>query len=122
MDSLEGPKGILQFIEDCGTHRHSLVYEIDGIIIKVDSFALHPALGLTLLEPVFTLSWPAPDMLGWTMVSFLPFLPEAWRETTLEKIGGVEKESVSFQDDPMARMIAAGLAPIRRPVGGGLCA
>lgn len=62
---------------------------------------------LTLLEPVFTFAWPAPNMLGWAMVSSLPFLPETWRETALEKIGGVEVDSAAFRDDPMARMIAA---------------
>lgn len=62
---------------------------------------------LTLLEPAFTLAQPPADLLFWAVVSSLPFLPEGIRQTALEQVGGVEMQSSSFEDDPMARMIAA---------------
>lgn len=62
---------------------------------------------LTLLEPAFTMARPPADLLFWAVVSSLPFVSEGLRETALQMIGGVEMESSSFQDDPMARMVAA---------------
>ena len=60
---------------------------------------------LTLLEPAFTLRTPPAGLLFWAMVSSLPFLPDGVRETALEKVGGVEAGSGSFDDDPISRMI-----------------
>nr|BFF18247.1 hypothetical protein GCM10025730_17680 [Promicromonospora thailandica] len=37
----------------------------------------------------------------------LPFVPEAWREAALNRIGGVEPEEVD-PDDPLARLITEG--------------
>lgn len=62
---------------------------------------------LTLLEPAFTLSSPPADLLFWATVSSLPFLPHGVRKTALEKVGGVEMDSASFEEDPTARMIDA---------------
>lgn len=59
---------------------------------------------LTLLEPVFTFAYPSARMMAWTMVSSLPLLPEAWRNTALGKVGGAEFDP----NDDMAKMIVAG--------------
>lgn len=58
---------------------------------------------LTLLEPVFTFASPPARMLGWAMVSTLPFLPDSWIDTALGKIGGVDDYD---PDDAMAVMIS----------------
>ncbi|MEV4900642.1 NAD-dependent DNA ligase LigA [Citricoccus sp. NPDC055426] len=60
VDSLEGTDGILQFIEDNGAQRHGLVHEIDGIVIKVDSFALQRALGHTSRVPRWSAAYKYP--------------------------------------------------------------
>jgi DNA ligase (NAD+) len=60
VDSLEGDDGILGFIEDNGNHRHDLVHEIDGIVIKVDSFALQRALGHTSRVPRWSAAYKYP--------------------------------------------------------------
>ncbi|NUL43920.1 NAD-dependent DNA ligase LigA [Cellulosimicrobium funkei] len=69
VDSLEGEKGdggtnghvgILDFIEDYGNRRHDLVHEIDGIVIKVDSFALQRALGHTSRVPRWSAAYKYP--------------------------------------------------------------
>ncbi|GAA4692820.1 Pimeloyl-ACP methyl ester carboxylesterase [Promicromonospora umidemergens] len=62
---------------------------------------------LTLIEPILTLgTLPLSVVLASIPVS-LPFLPEAWREAGLNKIGGVEDAEVD-PDDPLARMINLG--------------
>ncbi|WMY78792.1 alpha/beta hydrolase [Citricoccus sp. I39-566] len=65
---------------------------------------------LTLLDPVFTLANPSPEMLWWSVVASLPGLPDAWRETALEWIGGAEIDSEEDRDEPMTRMITAATA------------
>lgn len=59
---------------------------------------------LTLLEAVFVFAYPPADIMGWTVVSSIPALPEGWRNKALERIGG-EKLSGT---DPMELMIKAG--------------
>ncbi|MDI3329152.1 MAG: NAD-dependent DNA ligase LigA [Micrococcus sp.] len=52
--------GILAFIEEHGHKRHDLVHEIDGIVIKVDSFALQRALGHTSRVPRWAAAYKYP--------------------------------------------------------------
>lgn len=67
---------------------------------------IHPerVRSLTLLESVFVFAYPPADIMGWTVVSSIPALPEGWRNKALERIGG-EKLSGT---DPMELMIKAG--------------
>ncbi|MFC7402978.1 NAD-dependent DNA ligase LigA [Citricoccus sp. GCM10030269] len=60
VDSLESDSGILSFIENFGNRRHDLVHEIDGIVIKVDSFALQRALGHTSRVPRWSAAYKYP--------------------------------------------------------------
>lgn len=62
---------------------------------------------LTLLEPVLTLGMMPLSTILVSIPASLPFVPEAWREAALHRIGGVEAEEVD-PDDPLARLIAAG--------------
>lgn len=62
---------------------------------------------LTLLEPLLTLG-PLP--LSAILASIpltLPFAPDSWRDSALNKIGGVEDDEVD-PDDPLLRMITVG--------------
>lgn len=59
---------------------------------------------LTLLEPVFTFSYPSARLMAWTMVASLPGLPTGWRNHALGRIGGTDYDPT----EPMARMIDAG--------------
>ena len=59
---------------------------------------------LTLLEPVFTFSYPSARLMAWTMVASLPGLPTGWRSHALGRIGGTDYDPT----EPMARMIDAG--------------
>ncbi|GAB49525.1 alpha/beta fold hydrolase [Mobilicoccus pelagius] len=60
---------------------------------------------LTLLEPAFTLAYPAPATFVWATVASLPGVPATWREHALAQIGGVDVAEVRT-DDPLGRMIA----------------
>lgn len=59
---------------------------------------------LTLLEPVFTFSYPSVRLMAWTMVASLPGLLTGWRNHALGRIGGTDYDPT----EPMARMIDAG--------------
>ncbi|MCP2262901.1 alpha/beta fold hydrolase [Promicromonospora thailandica] len=62
---------------------------------------------LTLLEPVLTLGVLPMSTILYSIPASLPFVPEAWREAALNRIGGVEPEEVD-PDDPLARLITEG--------------
>lgn len=61
---------------------------------------------LTLLEPVFTLSWPPAGTFVWTTLLALP-APQAWRDEAMAHIGGIPVAQVR-ERTPLSRMIAAG--------------
>ncbi len=62
---------------------------------------------LTLLEPVFTFSYPSASMMWWATIASLPGIPQGVREHALGKIAG---EKYERSDDPMALMIESGTA------------
>ena len=51
---------VLEFIQHYGEHRHDLLHEIDGIVVKVDSFALQRALGHTSRVPRWAVAYKYP--------------------------------------------------------------
>ncbi|KNC18776.1 NAD-dependent DNA ligase LigA [Arthrobacter sp. RIT-PI-e] len=51
---------VVDFIEYHGDHRHDLLHEIDGIVVKVDSFALQRALGHTSRVPRWSVAYKYP--------------------------------------------------------------
>ncbi|MFJ7748508.1 NAD-dependent DNA ligase LigA [Arthrobacter sp. NPDC097144] len=51
---------VLDFIATNGEHRHDLSHEIDGIVVKVDDFALQRALGNTSRVPRWSVAYKYP--------------------------------------------------------------
>ncbi|MHA7269315.1 NAD-dependent DNA ligase LigA [Arthrobacter sp. HLT1-20] len=57
LDTLEE---VLEFIAHYGEHRHDLIHEIDGIVVKVDDFATQRALGNTSRVPRWAVAYKYP--------------------------------------------------------------
>lgn len=51
---------VLQFISNYDTHRHDIEHEIDGVVIKVNSFAEQNALGFTSRAPKWAIAYKYP--------------------------------------------------------------
>ncbi|MGG5172065.1 NAD-dependent DNA ligase LigA [Pseudarthrobacter sp. J1738] len=51
---------VLEFIAYYGEHRHSIIHEIDGIVVKVDDFATQRALGYTSRVPRWAVAYKYP--------------------------------------------------------------
>lgn len=51
---------VLEFIAHYGEHRHDLIHEIDGIVVKVDSYATQRALGYTSRVPRWSVAYKYP--------------------------------------------------------------
>lgn len=54
---VEGPQGCLSYYQDIGARREALAYEIDGVVIKVDSIAAQRELGFRAREPRWAIAW-----------------------------------------------------------------
>lgn len=57
---LAGLADVLKFISRYGDKRHSLLHEIDGIVVKVDDFATQRALGYTTRVPRWAVAYKYP--------------------------------------------------------------
>ena len=57
---LDSYQEVLDYIGHHGTHRHGLLHEIDGIVVKVDDFALQRALGHTSRVPRWSVAFKYP--------------------------------------------------------------
>ena len=53
-------KAVEEFIAYYGDHRHDVVHEIDGVVVKVDQFDLQRRLGSTSRAPRWAIAWKYP--------------------------------------------------------------
>ncbi len=51
---------VQEFIEHYGEHRHDVIHEIDGVVIKVDEVVLQNRLGSTSRAPRWAIAWKYP--------------------------------------------------------------
>jgi DNA ligase (NAD+) len=49
-----------EFVAHWGEHRHDVEHEIDGVVVKVDDFALQGRLGATAKSPRWAVAWKYP--------------------------------------------------------------
>ncbi len=52
--------GIHDYVAYWGEHRHDIEHDIDGVVIKVDSFSLQDRLGATSKAPRWAIAWKYP--------------------------------------------------------------
>jgi DNA ligase (NAD+) len=57
---VDGIAGVRRYVAHWGEHRHDIEHDIDGIVIKVDSFALQGRLGATSKAPRWAVAWKYP--------------------------------------------------------------
>jgi DNA ligase (NAD+) len=59
-DVREDVEGVLAFIQDWGEHRHSVDWDIDGVVVKVDGRRLQEELGATSHAPRWAIAYKFP--------------------------------------------------------------
>jgi DNA ligase (NAD+) len=52
--------GVARYVAYWGEHRHDIEHDIDGVVTKVDSFALQDRLGATSKAPRWAIAWKYP--------------------------------------------------------------
>jgi DNA ligase (NAD+) len=57
---VDGIEGVRRFVAHWGEHRHDIEHDIDGVVVKVDSFALQGRLGATSKAPRWAVAWKYP--------------------------------------------------------------
>jgi DNA ligase (NAD+) len=70
---VEGVEGCLAFYADIGARRESLSYEIDGVVYKVNSFALQRELGFVSRAPRWAIAHKFPAQEELTVVNGVEF-------------------------------------------------
>ena len=63
-----GAQGVIDYFRTMSSERESLPYEIDGVVIKVDSYRLQRELGEKTRSPRWAIAWKFPPRQGVTLV------------------------------------------------------
>ncbi|HYS42553.1 MAG TPA: NAD-dependent DNA ligase LigA, partial [Geobacteraceae bacterium] len=63
-----GIRGVLEYYRKIAEQRESLPYEIDGVVVKVDSFALQRELGEKSRSPRWAIAWKFPPRQAVTVI------------------------------------------------------
>lgn len=122
---LERYEEVLEFIAHYGAHRHDLIHEIDGIVVKVDSFATQRALGYTSRVPRWSVAYKyAPEEVHTKLLDILVNVGRTGRVTpygVMEpvKVAGstVEMATLHNQDVVKAKGVKIGDIVVLRKAG-----
>ncbi|HEY8754206.1 MAG TPA: NAD-dependent DNA ligase LigA [Arthrobacter sp.] len=122
---LGGLAEILAFIKRYGEQRHSLMHEIDGIVVKIDDFATQRALGYTTRVPRWAVAYKyAPEEVHTKLLDIAVNVGRTGRVTpfgimTPVKVAGstVEMATLHNQDVVKAKGVKIGDIVVLRKAG-----
>ena len=99
---LDSYREVLEFIAHYGEHRHDLIHEIDGIVVKVDDFGTQRALGYTSRVPRWSVAYKYPPEEVHTKL--LDILVNVGRTGRVTPFGVMEPVKVSGSTVEMATL------------------
>jgi DNA ligase (NAD+) len=117
--------GVHEFIAHYATHRHSVVHEIDGVVVKVDQFALQRELGATSRAPRWAIAYKyPPEQVTTKLLDIVVSVGRTGRATpyaVLEpvRVAGseVERATLHNQDVVRAKAVLIGDTVVIRKAG-----
>jgi DNA ligase (NAD+) len=102
-------EGVIQFCNDFESSRDNLPYEIDGLVIKIDDFALQEKLGMTSHHPRWAIAYKFKARQATTILENVEFqVGRTGAVTPVAKlkavaIGGVTVSSISMHNEEYIR-------------------
>lgn len=88
-----GTRGILDFYREMTSEREALPYEIDGVVVKVDSFALQRELGEKSRSPRWAIAWKFPPRQAVTVI--VDIVPQVGRTGVITPTAHLKPVEVS---------------------------
>ena len=103
----KGIEGVIKYCSDFETGRDDLPYEIDGMVIKVNDFALQDKMGMTSHHPRWAIAYKFKARQGTTKLLHVEFQVGRTGAVTpvakLEPVGGVTVSSISVHNEEYIR-------------------
>jgi DNA ligase (NAD+) len=90
---VSGIDGVLAYYREIGEQRESLPYEIDGVVVKVDSFELQRDLGEKTRSPRWAIAWKFPPRQAVTVVEQI--VPQVGRTGVITPVAHLKPVEVS---------------------------
>ena len=88
-----GIRGVLEYYREIAEKRESLPYEIDGVVVKVDSFALQRELGEKSRSPRWAIAWKFPPRQAVTVI--VDIVPQVGRTGVITPTAHLQPVEVS---------------------------
>lgn len=122
---VESHDGVHDFIAHYAAHRHSVAHEIDGVVVKVDQFALQRELGATSRAPRWAIAYKyPPEQVTTKLLDIVVSVGRTGRATpyaVLEpvRVAGseVERATLHNQDVVKAKAVLIGDTVVIRKAG-----
>lgn len=90
---VSGINGVLAYYHEMSAKRESLPYEIDGVVVKVDSFDLQRELGEKTRSPRWAIAWKFPPRQAVTVVEDI--VPQVGRTGVITPVAHLKPVEVS---------------------------
>lgn len=91
--SVTGTAGVCAYFQEMAAQRDALPYEIDGVVVKVDSYELHRELGEKSRSPRWAIAWKFPPRQAITVVERI--IPSVGRTGVVTPVANLRPVEVS---------------------------